>query len=151
MNGCKISHAPVFVACRSRCAPWTAPPFRVSARAYYDHRTLRFHTDILPSWRQAEWSIVRNSSWPLSAATSCPVTTQDVVQFSGAVFVGSGRARPACFTGRRVTPLPNIPSPRPWKRDGIKASHSACSTKPKASLMSGVTRCKNYHSCWNDF
>ena len=55
------------------------------------------------------------------------------------------------FTGRCVTPLPDVPSPRPWKRDGIKASHSASSTKPKASLVSGVTRCTNYHSCWSDF
>ena len=32
--------------------------------------------------------------------------TKDAVQFSGAVFFGSERAIPACFTVRRVTPPP---------------------------------------------
>ena len=36
------------------------------------------------------------------------------------------------------------------KRDEMKASRSAFSTRPKASLMPGVTRCTNAHSCWSD-
>ena len=88
---------------------------------------------------------------PLSSASIIPVITQDAVQFSGAVFIGSGRARTVCFMGRRVTPLPVVPSPRPWKRAGMKASLNACSTGPKASPMSGVNLCTNDHSCWSDF
>ena len=42
--------------------------------------------------------------------------TQDAVQFSGAVFFRSGRASPACFMGRQVSPFPRVPSPRPWMR-----------------------------------
>ena len=36
--------------------------------------------------RQAEWSAIQNSTWPLSAATRCLVMTQDSVQFSGGVW-----------------------------------------------------------------
>ena len=87
-------------------------------------KTLHFCTTVFPSQKQAEWSDIRNSSWSLSAATGFPVMTQDAVQFSGAVFVVSGRDIPACFTGRRVTPLPVVLSPRPWKRAGKKVSCS---------------------------
>ena len=151
VGGCTISHAPVFVAYSKRCGPSTGDPARVSAVAFYALRALRFHTYDIPSRRQAEWSAVRNSSWPLSAATRCPVTTKDAKQFSGDVLVGSRRARPACFTGRRVTPLPGVLSTRPWKGAGTKAPQSACYTRTKAYTMLGVTCCKNDHSCWSDF
>ena len=114
-------------------------------------RKLRFRTSVLPYWRQAEWSAVRNSSWLLSAATRCPVMTQDSILFSGDVVFGSGRDRPTCFKGRQVTPLPGVSSPRPWKSDDIKASHSAYSTRLNGSSMSGVTRCTNSHYYWCDF
>ena len=76
--------------------------------------------------------------------------TQDTVQVSEAVFVGSGKARPACFAGRHVTPLPGVPYPSPLKRSRMKASCSTCSTGLKASPMLVVTRCTNAHSCWSD-
>ena len=144
MEGCTVSHTPVFVTCRIQWVPWTGAPTKVSSWDSFAIRTLS--TNVLPSRRKAERSSVRNSSWTMSAAMRCPVMTQDAVQFSGAVFTGSGRAGPACFTGRRVTPLPSVPSPRPWKRLGVKVS-----TGLKASLMPEVTRYTNYHSCWSDF
>ena len=67
------------------------------------------------------------------------MVTQDAVQFLGAVFVGSGRASPAYFTGRRLTPLPGAPSTNPWNRVSKKVSCSAFSTGLKASHMPGVT------------
>ena len=150
-DGCTGSHAPVFVAHHSQRAHWTGDPAKVSARASSASKTPRFRTAVFPSWRQADWSAVRISSWPLSAATRCPVMTQDAVQFSGSVFVVSGRASPACFTGRRVTPLPGVPYPWPWKRAGIRVYCSTCSTGPKLSPMPGGTRCTDAHSCWSDF
>ena len=129
--------------------PWGAS--RVSARASSAFRALCFHTAILPSQRQAKWSFVLNYSWTLIAVTRCPVMTQDAIQFSGAFFVGSVRAMPACFTGRRVTPLPGVPSPRAWKRSGTKASCRAYFAGAKAFPMSGVTRCMNAHYCLSDF
>ena len=77
--------------------------------------------------------------------------TQDAIQFSGDVFVVSGRASPACFTGRHVTPLPSVTSPRPWTRADMKVSCSAFSTGTKASLMPGVILRMNEHYCWSDF
>ena len=72
--------------------------------------------------------------------------TQDAVQFLWDASVRSGRARPACFTGRRVTPSHRVPSPIIWKRDDMKESQRDFSTGLKASLMLGVTRCTNVHS-----
>ena len=151
MDSCTISHAPVCVARHSQRAPFTGAPSRVSARASSASRTLRFRTAVLPSWRQTEWSAVRNSSWPLSAGTRCPVVTQDAVQFSGDILVGSWSSSPACFTGRHVITLPGVPSPRPWNRAVMKASRSACTVGPKASPMSGVTRFTDSQYCWSDF
>ena len=148
LDSCNVSHAPVFVARLSQRAPWTGGPARVSSRASSSLRTLRFCTAVLTLRIQAEWSTVQGNSWPLRAAKKCPVMTQDVVQ---AVFVISGRFSTACFTGICVTPLPGIPSPRPWMRTGMKLSRSACSAKPKESLIIGVTRCTNTHSFWSDF
>ena len=113
--------------------------------------TLFLLTAALPSQRQSTWSAVRNVTWTLSADTRCPVMTQDVCQLSGAVRVGSGRAIPACFTGRRVIALPGAPSPTPWKSSGMNAVLISSSTGPKASPIPGVTRCKNAHSCWSDY
>ena len=151
MDGCIVSHAPVFVARCSQRTPWTGGGAKVSTRASSSISTLRFRTNVLPFHGQAEWSAFRNSSWPLSAATRCPVMTQDTVQFLGAVFFGSGRANPAYFTSRRVTPLPGVPSPSPWKRAGKKDYRNSCFTGPKASPMPGATRCTNAHSFWSDF
>ena len=151
MDGCTVSDAPVFVICRSWRAPWTGGPAKVSDRSSSTSKTIRFRITVLPFRRQAEWSAVWNSSCPLSAATRCPVMTQDAVHFSGAIFFGSGRCSPACFNARCVTPLPGAPSPRPWERVVNKVYCSAYSTGPKASPMPGVTRCKNAHSCWSYF
>ena len=79
MDSCTVSHAPIFVARRSRRAPWTGAPAKISDRASSASRTLSFRTAILPSWSQAEWSAVRNFSWTLSTATRCPVMTPDAV------------------------------------------------------------------------
>ena len=124
-------------------------PAKLSARASSVSRTLRFYTAVLPYWRQAEWSAVQNSSYPLSTVTRCPVMTQDAVRFSGAVFVRSGRASSASFTGRQMNPLPGVTSTRPCKRAGMKVSRRTCSAGPKASLISGVTFCMNAHSWIN--
>ena len=110
---------------------------RVSSRVSSALRTIRFCTSVLPSWRQVDWSAVRNSSCPLITATRCPVMTHRAVQLLEAVFVGSGRFRPACFIGRWLTHLTGVPSPRPWKRSQMKASRSACCTEPKMPLMPG--------------
>ena len=85
----------------------------VSDRASSAFWEIRFQTVVRPSRKQADWSAVRNSTWPLSAVTRCLMMTQDAAQFSGAFSVGSGRASPACFTGRWLNPLPGAPSPTP--------------------------------------
>ena len=117
VDGCTISHAPVFFTRRKqreRRATWTRAPVRVvPASASSDRLSFCFRAYYLPSLRNEAWYAVLNYSWPLSAATRCPAMIQDGVQFSGAVSVGSERARPTCFTGRRVTPRPGIPSPMP--------------------------------------
>ena len=87
---CTLSHSPVFVSHSNQHAPWNRAPARVSARASSALRTLRFCTYDLPSQMQAEWSAVRNSSWPQSAATRCPVMTQDAFQFSGLFLLVQG-------------------------------------------------------------
>ena len=97
------------------------------------------------------WSAVWNVTWPLSADTRCPVMKQDAYQLSGAVRVGSGRASPACLTGRRVIALPGAPSPTPLKSSRRNAVLFSSSTGPKALHIPGVTRCMNAHSCWSDF
>ena len=108
-------------------------------------------TATLPSRRQAAWSAVRNEIWPLSADTRRPVMTQDACQFSGAVNVGSGRAIPACFTGKRVISLLGALSPSPSNSAGRNASAISSSTGPNALPIPGVTRYTNAHSCWSDF
>ena len=123
----------------------------VTPRASSTCRALRFRTSVRTSWRQSKWSAVQNSTWPLSDVTRYPLMTQDAAQFSGAVIFGSGRASPACFTGRRVTPLSGAPPPNPLKRAGKTVSRRALSTGPKALHMPGVTLCTNVHSCWSDF
>ena len=82
---------------------------------------IRFRTSVRPFWRQTDWFAVQKSTCPMSAATRWPVMTQDAIQFSGAVFVGSGRSIPACFTIRRVTPLPVPPLPGPRKGPARKS------------------------------
>ena len=146
VDGCTVSQAPVFVARRRRCVPWTGAAAMVKVRASSDRCALRFRTTVRPSWRQAKWSAVYNPTWPLRAMTRCPVMTQDAVQFSGAVSVGSGRPSPAFFTDRRVTPLYGYPSHNLSKICDKKVSRSAFSTRLKASPMSGATFCTNAHS-----
>ena len=77
--------------------------------------------------------------------------TQDAVQFSGDVWIGSGRANPDCLTGRRVTPLCGTPFPSPSNNAGKKVSLSAFYARMKIFPMPGVTQCMNAHSCWSDF
>ena len=151
LGGYTVSQDPVFVACYIQCAPCTGAPTMVAARASSARWTLIFQTTVLPSQRQAEWSAVQNSTWPLRAATSCPMTTQDAIQFSGDVSFGSGRSNPACFTGRQVTPLTGAPSPNPSNRAGKKDSCSAFSDVPKAYPIPGMNPCKNAHACLSDF
>ena len=90
-----------------------------AARASSARWALRFKTVLRLYQRQAEWSTVQKSTWPLSAATRYIVMTQYTVQFSGAVIIGTRRDSTTCFTGRQVTPLYGAPSPNPLKR-GIK-------------------------------
>ena len=131
-------------ACSTRLkAPRT--PTKVFTRSSSNNRTLRFYISVLPSWRQAECSVVQNPSWPLSSVPRCPVMTHDAIKLSGPVFVRSGRASPKCFTGRWVTPFHGVPYPRPQKRAGMKFSRSACSTRLKASPMPGMSCCTNVH------
>ena len=111
VNGCTVRHAPVFFTCHKLCANWAGSLFRVPINAFSGCLAFCFHTSSLPSLRNLAWYAVLNSSWPLSGATRFPVMTHDDVQFSGAVIFRSVRARPACFTGRRVSPRPGIPSP----------------------------------------
>ena len=151
VDGCTVIQDPVFFARHIRRAPWTEAPAMVAAGASSARWALRLQTDVHPSWRQAKWSDVQNSTWPLSAATRCPVMNQDAVQFSGAVRIGSGRAGPRCFTGRRATPLSGAPSPNHLKITSKKVSCSAFSTISKLSPMLGVTCCTNVHSYWSDF
>ena len=112
---------------------------------------LRFQTAVYLFQRQAEWSADLNSTWTLSAATRCPMMTQDAVHFSGAVSVGSRRASTACFTGRQVNSFSGAPSTNPLKIAGKKVSRSGFSTGPKASPIPGVTCCRNTPSCWSGF
>ena len=74
----------------------------------------------------------------LSAATKCPMITEDAVQFSGAVFFGSGRASPACFTGTRVTLLPGALYNNPWNRAGNKVCRRNFFTKRPAAFLSTI-------------
>ena len=123
----------------------------VATRASSSRCALRRQTAFRPSRMHAEWSAVRNSTWPLIAATRCHLMTQDTVQFSGAASFGYGKASPACFTDRQVTPRSDATSHNTSKITGKNVSHSDLSTGPKASPMPGVTLCTNAHSCWSDF
>ena len=138
-----------FVARHIRCATWTRATTRVSARASSDRCALWFLTP-LPSLIHSAWYAYLRSFSPLCAATRYPMITQDVIYFSGGIFVGSLRSRPACFTGSWVTPCPRVLSPTPWKRSGMNVSLRATSTGPKASHICGVTHCMNTHSCWSN-
>ena len=98
---------------------------RVSSGVSSDRLAFQFCTSSLPLLINAGWSAFLNSYWPLSASMRYPVMTQDSFQFSGAVSVGSGSSRPACFNGRCVTPRPTILSPTLWNRDYMKDPLSA--------------------------
>ena len=151
MDGCTVSQAPVFVARRSRRVTTSVALEMVASSDTIAYATLFLLTTALPFQRQATWSAVRNVTWPLSVDTRCPVMKHDAFQLSGSVRVGSGRASPAYFTGRRVIALPGAPSPTLWKSSGMNAVLTSSSTGPKASPIPGVTRCTNAHSCWIDF
>ena len=75
VDGCNVIHAPVFVARFSQRVTWTGPSNLVYTRASSASRTIRFRAAVRPSWRQAEWYAVQNSSWPLSTATRLLVMT----------------------------------------------------------------------------
>ena len=146
LDGCTVRQELVFVARYSHCAPWNASPEMVAIRASSARWALCFLTAVRPSWMQAKLSAVRKSTWPLSAATRCPLMTQESVQFSGDVSVRSVRASSECFVDRRVPPLPGSPSPNPLNRSGKKVSRSVFLTGPKASTMPRLTRYTNAHS-----
>ena len=151
VDGCTVSQAPVFVAPHRRRAFKTGGPSSAAVRASSARICPRLLTSVQSSRRQAEWSAVRNSTWPLSAATKCSVITQGAVQFSGAIWEGLGRASPACLTGRWVTPRPGTPYRRPSNNAGTKVSFTASSTGPNDSSTTGVTLFTKSHSCWRDF
>ena len=139
VDSCTFSQSPVFFAPCNQRAPWTGDQSMVASRASSARWALRFQTAVRPSWRHTKWSAVRKSTWPLSAATRCPVMTQGVVHFSGDVIVGSGRANTVCFTFRQMTLLPAALSPNPSMSSGKKVSRSAFCTWPKASPILGLT------------
>ena len=149
--GSTVIHVPVFAARRRRRACNTGSTSSAAVISFSARICPRLLTAVRPSQRQAEWSAVRNYTWPLSSATKCPVTTQDAVQFSGAVWVGLGRASPACLTGRWVIPRSGTPSRRPLYNAGTKIYLSTTSTGPKASPTPGVTLCTKSPSFWRDF
>ena len=151
VESCTVSQAPFFVACCSQRDCKTGFPSSAAVISSSSSRCPCLPTSVRPSRRQAKWSAVRNSTCPLSAATKFPVMTQDAVQFSGAVWGGSGRASLACLTGRRVTPRSGTPSCSHSNNAGKKVSFNAFFFGPKESPTPGVTRCTNAHSCWSDF
>ena len=108
VDGCNISHDPVFFTRHKRRDNWAGALTRVSYSASSDRLAFRLCNSSLPYLRNLAWHDALNSSWTLSAATRCPVMTQDDFQLSGAASVGSGRSRPACFTGKRVTTCPGF-------------------------------------------
>ena len=122
VEGCTVNQAPVFVYRRIQRAHCTRAPYIVAASVSSARFWPRRRTAVRPSRRQAEWSTVRNSTWPLSAATRCPVMTQDAIQFSWAVWDGSGRENPACLTGRWVTPVGTKLGGRPRTLHGLDPS-----------------------------
>ena len=151
VDDCTVSHARVFVTRRKWRATWTGALARVSCSASSDRLAFCFRNSSLPYLKNLAWSHVLNSFWSLGTAMRCPVTTQDAVEFSGAVMFRYRRAIPARFTVRQVTPCPRIPFPTPWKMDGMNESVGAFLTSTKRSPMSGVTRCKIAHPCCSDF
>ena len=131
VDGCTVSQAPFFVAHHSGYACKTGEPSSAAVRASSARCCPRRLTTVQPSRRQAEWSAIRKSTCPLSHATKFTVMTQDAIQFSGAVWEGSVRANPACFTGRQVTPFSSTPSHSPSKNADTKVSFKAVSTSQK--------------------
>ena len=119
VDGCTVIQAPVFVARRSWRACNTGDPSSAAVSASYACFYPLCRNSVRPSRRQAKWSAIQNSTWPQSAATRCPMMTQGAVQFSGAVWEGSGGANTACLNGRRVTPRSGTPLPRYFILDFI--------------------------------
>ena len=107
--GCIVRQSPVFFTCHNQCATKSGVLVKVSYIAAPNCSTFLIRTYPRPLRRIKAWSIILNSSWTRSAATTWPVMTRYAVQFFRVVLVGSGRARPACFAGRRVNPAPGFP------------------------------------------
>ena len=84
VDDCTVSHDPVFISRHKWRETWNGAPSRFFASSSSDRKVFLFLTYSIPSLMQAAWSLVLNSSWPLSTATRCTVITQDAVQFSGA-------------------------------------------------------------------
>ena len=139
VDGFTISQTPVFVSRCSQRACRIEAPSSATVSASSACCCPHCQTAVHPSRRQAEWSAVRKSTWPLSDVTRCPVMTQDAFQFSGAVWYWSGTANPACLSVRWATPLSGKPLPIPSNNDGTKVSLSAVSTGWKASPMPRLT------------
>ena len=121
MDCCTVSQAQVFVARNSQRVTTSGALAMFASSDAITFATLFRLTANLPSQSQAAWSAVRNVTWPLSADTRCPVMKQDACQLSGDARVGSGRAIPTCFTGRRVISLPSAQSTTPLKSSGRNA------------------------------
>ena len=106
VDSCTLSHAPVFITIQKWCVTEVGALVRVSSSDVSERNTFLLTTYFRPSRRITACSTVQNFSWYRSTVTRCPVMAQDAVQFSGVVLGGSERARPTCFTSRRVIPRP---------------------------------------------
>ena len=153
MGGCTVSLSPASVTCCKRCATKAGDPVRVYYSAASDCATFLIGTPLSPPPLAEDRGMIRHLKL-LPYLECCDEVSCDetgLCPVYGAVLVGSGRDIPACFTGRRVTPSPSVPSPTLWNRDNRKESRSVSSTGLSTSSMSGVTFCMNAHPCWSYF
>ena len=149
VNGCTVGQSLVFVTRCKRHATWTGTPSRVYTSASYDHLALLTHIfSPLPQ----KLGVVRRPELLMASERCDEISCDDIGRcpvLKGRLF-SSGRSRLSCFTVRRATPRLGVNSLMHWKRAGTNESLSDFSTVPKASLMSGVTRCTNSYSYWSD-
>ena len=90
--------------------------------------TLQSHISPRTSLKSRAWSPIWNSIGPWSASTRCNVMTDEAIKCSEVDILGSWMDRPACLTGRRVTPLTGVLSTAPQKRAENKDHWIASST-----------------------
>ena len=113
VDGCTFSQAPVFVARRIRCTPWTGVPLDGCRQGL-----LRPLGSPIPNHRPSlleAGQVVRRLELHFPPERYNEVSFDDTGRrtVSGAVSVGSRRANPTCFTGRWATPITGAPSPNP--------------------------------------